>query len=259
MLKNRNVPIKLLFCLIVLLCLSGIGAAKSNAGIDFIVWTDFKKPFVEKTNFIEPKSIFVALPKKLLEDHESLDLIVGGIYTIQGMPELYLVINNYKNAKFRLGGRKRTKKLTIKTRYLKDGKNELHFYSKSMWPQSSIINWLAFDISNIEEYASPIIAKTTNESSINSPSIMPKANANLSHAIAVVIGNKNYTNKDIPPVQYADNDASAVRSYLTEVMGYKDSNMIFKADVTKAEIEMIFGTSTKSSRVTLQLYQAREI
>lgn len=60
-------------------------------------------------------------------------------------------------------------------------------------------------------------------------------------AIAVVIGNKNYFHKDIPTVEYADNDAFAIRKYLIDALGYKDGNIIFESNTTKAKLEMIFG------------------
>ncbi len=61
-------------------------------------------------------------------------------------------------------------------------------------------------------------------------------------AIAVVIGNRVYSHKDVPAVAYAINDATAVRQYLIDTLGYRDGNIIFVTDTIKSELEKIFGT-----------------
>ncbi|RME63367.1 MAG: hypothetical protein D6778_09725, partial [Nitrospirae bacterium] len=62
-------------------------------------------------------------------------------------------------------------------------------------------------------------------------------------AVAVVIGNKNYRHRDIPPVEYAINDAMAVKRYLINVLGYREGNIIYVTDASKAQFESIFGTA----------------
>jgi len=59
--------------------------------------------------------------------------------------------------------------------------------------------------------------------------------------IAVVIGNRYYKSPEIPEVKFADNDARVVKEYLVRTLGYKETNIIFKLDATKAEFEQIFG------------------
>jgi len=59
--------------------------------------------------------------------------------------------------------------------------------------------------------------------------------------IAVIIGSQQYDNKDIPEVAYAKNDAEAMRKLLINTMGYKEDNIIFQINPTKADFEMIFG------------------
>ena len=76
------------------------------------------------------------------------------------------------------------------------------------------------------------------------PSKSQPLTAKKPDAIAVVIGNQNYSHKDIPPVKYASNDATAVKKYLIETLGYKDGNIIFESDTTKSKLEMIFGLKT---------------
>jgi len=74
--------------------------------------------------------------------------------------------------------------------------------------------------------------------------VIQDSNANNPDAIAVVIGNNNYAHKDIPAVDYATNDAYAMKEYLIKTLGYKDGNVIYHMDTSKAELEMIFGTKT---------------
>jgi caspase domain-containing protein/PEGA domain-containing protein len=69
-----------------------------------------------------------------------------------------------------------------------------------------------------------------------------RGHGKYSDGIAVVIGNQNYAHKDIPRVQYAGNDAVAIKNYLMETLGYKDGNIIYETDTSKANLEMIFGT-----------------
>lgn len=60
-------------------------------------------------------------------------------------------------------------------------------------------------------------------------------------AVAVVIGNRNYNDKDIPEVKYAHNDARMMKEYLVKVLGYSESNVILKLDAKKTDFEQLFG------------------
>lgn len=61
-------------------------------------------------------------------------------------------------------------------------------------------------------------------------------------AIAVIIGNRDYTDKDIPSVDFAVNDAEVLKKYLINVLGYKERNIIFETNASKGRFENIFGT-----------------
>ena len=61
------------------------------------------------------------------------------------------------------------------------------------------------------------------------------------HAVAVIIGNRNYKGVNVN-VDFAHNDADAMRQYVIEVLGYREGNIIDIRDATKAEIEDTFGT-----------------
>lgn len=63
--------------------------------------------------------------------------------------------------------------------------------------------------------------------------------------IAVVIGNSDY--KYIPPVDFAKNDAMAVKNYLMKTFGYREGNIIYVEDATLSKFNEIFGNSSGSN------------
>ena len=62
-------------------------------------------------------------------------------------------------------------------------------------------------------------------------------------AAAVIIGNKTYKSDHIPAVDYAHRDADSIKTYLIDVLGYQDGNIITMYDATQAEMEAVFGNS----------------
>lgn len=68
---------------------------------------------------------------------------------------------------------------------------------------------------------------------------LPRASAVNKDAVAVVIGNRDY--EKTKSVEFAINDAEAVRLYLTEVLGFKDGNIIFVKNAKKGDFETVFG------------------
>lgn len=71
---------------------------------------------------------------------------------------------------------------------------------------------------------------------------LPKTNMNNPDAIAVIIGNRNY--KRTRWVEYAENDATRVRQYLTEVLGFKSSNIFYLKNASKGDLDTYFGTTS---------------
>ena len=71
---------------------------------------------------------------------------------------------------------------------------------------------------------------------------MPAAAAVVSHpdAIAVIIGNKNYGDR-CPPVDFAHNDAEAMKRFFIGTLGVSQSNIIDMRDVKLADMEAVFG------------------
>ena len=70
---------------------------------------------------------------------------------------------------------------------------------------------------------------------------IPETSANNPDAVAVVIGNRNYKNKDVPAVKFAYRDASTVKQYLVKTLGYREQNIIYKTDATRADFNDLFG------------------
>ena len=64
------------------------------------------------------------------------------------------------------------------------------------------------------------------------------------HGVAVIIGNRVYRNKDIPPVDYAHRDAETFKRYVVEVLGYDPANVIHLKDATRAQMQNVLGHRT---------------
>ena len=74
---------------------------------------------------------------------------------------------------------------------------------------------------------------------------MPSLNGALAattnpDGVAVIIGNRNYQN-EIPTVDFAHNDADAIRNYVVEFLGYDLDNIIDLRDATAAQMTATFG------------------
>ncbi|MFD1333662.1 caspase domain-containing protein, partial [Methylopila musalis] len=59
-------------------------------------------------------------------------------------------------------------------------------------------------------------------------------------SIAIVVGNRDY--KQTTPVDYAHNDADAIRDYLVRGLGFRDSNVFLLKDATLNELNQAFGS-----------------
>ena len=59
--------------------------------------------------------------------------------------------------------------------------------------------------------------------------------------LAVIIGNSDYRNKDIPRVDFAGRDADAFRRYVVDVLGYDPRNVIRMENATRREMLEVLG------------------
>ena len=72
---------------------------------------------------------------------------------------------------------------------------------------------------------------------------IPKIPVQNNDGIAVVIGNSDYTNPDVPDVEFALNDARTMKKYLLNVLGYREGNIIYIENAKKSDLNLCFGTS----------------
>lgn len=68
---------------------------------------------------------------------------------------------------------------------------------------------------------------------------IPRTRMTQPNSIAIIIGNRDY--KYVSPVEYAINDAHSVKEYLVASLGFKESNIIYKTNATKSDLEEYFG------------------
>ncbi len=69
---------------------------------------------------------------------------------------------------------------------------------------------------------------------------LPKTQMYNPNGVAVIIGNKDYEKTE--SVDFAINDARIMKKYLLEVMGYREGNIIYIENASKAELEEVFGS-----------------
>ena len=69
----------------------------------------------------------------------------------------------------------------------------------------------------------------------------PKTNISRPDAVAIVIGNKTYENNLIPPVKYALQDASIVKKYLVDTLGFSENNVVLLKDASNLDLTKYFG------------------
>jgi len=62
------------------------------------------------------------------------------------------------------------------------------------------------------------------------------------YGIAVVIGNTDYRH-GMPGVEFADNDAAAMKSIMINVLGYKPRNIIDLRNATREDMDSVFGNA----------------
>jgi len=70
---------------------------------------------------------------------------------------------------------------------------------------------------------------------------IPKSQISNPSAIAVVIGNRDYNESVISKVDFALNDAEAMKHYLINAFGYSENNIIYIANATLLDLYSVFG------------------
>jgi hypothetical protein len=121
-------------------------------------------------------------------------------------------------------------------------------YNSNLSHNYDPVNQFAFDFKDFEPDLSKIpvknqsanITENNKEEKYAINTNLPKTTMQQPDAIAVVIGNALYQKTD--NVNFAINDAQLMKLYLTQVLGFKEGNIIFVMNAGKAEFEGLFGT-----------------
>ncbi len=78
--------------------------------------------------------------------------------------------------------------------------------------------------------------------SIDVDNMIPDGRINRANAIAVVIGNKDYSRANLPSVEYALRDAQVMTEYLVKALGFVQKNIIYLENATTARFNEVFGS-----------------
>ncbi len=84
---------------------------------------------------------------------------------------------------------------------------------------------------------------------IDIESNIPSTMVSNKYAVAVVIGNRNYLNADVPTVDFAIRDATLMKEYLLTAFGYKEGNIIYLEDATQGTFYATFGTDSRDGKL----------
>jgi uncharacterized caspase-like protein len=76
------------------------------------------------------------------------------------------------------------------------------------------------------------------------PLVPPATGLRNPEAVAVVIGNQNYSRGEVPSVDFAGRDAEAMRKFLVQTFGFRVENIIFEKDASFTTLTRIFGSAT---------------
>ncbi|MBA7610328.1 hypothetical protein ES703_17536 [subsurface metagenome] len=73
---------------------------------------------------------------------------------------------------------------------------------------------------------------------------IPRARQPNPDGVAVIIGNRDYNDPGIYPVEYALTDAEAMKKYVLQALGYKEENVIYLQNSSYSDLRSIFGTES---------------
>ena len=118
-----------------------------------------------------------------------------------------------------------------------------------LYPVSKTYN-LPFDV--IQKRPEEIIIAKGKDNILNIPDVsnlgldiaenIPHASEKKRDAVAVIIGNKDYSY--VPDVDFAINDAAIMRNYVKDAFGYNEENIIYIENATQSDFMRVFGTGT---------------
>lgn len=73
---------------------------------------------------------------------------------------------------------------------------------------------------------------------------LPRARRSNPDGVAVIIGNRDYNDPGIYPVEFAKADAGAMKKYVLQALGYKEDNVIYLQNASYSDLRSIFGTES---------------
>lgn len=83
---------------------------------------------------------------------------------------------------------------------------------------------------------------------------IPRGVSKRPDAVAVVIGNSNYTVPGVPEVTFANRDAQAMKKYLVQALGFSEENIIYAEDANLGTFNKVFGKNQNSFKGQLYNY-----
>ena len=225
-----------------------------------VAWSDYKNDLTTDISVCSSNNadISVEIPSEFLNTKNEYITLVIHIKFLKAYSDIsnWLYINDHRyQVPMNLRSGNEQVEIKIKTEHLKTGTNIIRAHTA--WTQNASWPFCGYEIKRMYfkklSPASTELAVSSNPAgaeTIDATALAPLENSSLKaknaeknqDAIAVVIGNQTYENKDIPSCDYAANDASAIKKYLIDTLGYKDGNIIMNTNASKADLEMIFGT-----------------
>jgi hypothetical protein len=88
-------------------------------------------------------------------------------------------------------------------------------------------------------------------------SVSAHATAENIDGVAVIIGNRSY-GEGVPAVEFAHNDADAMKEFAIDVLGYRKGNIIDLRDATQAELFSAFGNEKSHKGKVWRLVRPNE-
>ena len=122
--------------------------------------------------------------------------------------------------------------------------NHTVHYNSAALKHYNPLTGITIELETIDIDITTRTATTEDETKILDPGYsisinLPKTKMSNPDAIAVVIGNSSYDYTD--SVNFAINDAQLMKSYLTNVIGFKLGNIIFERNAEKGQFDVLFG------------------
>ena len=113
------------------------------------------------------------------------------------------------------------------------------------YPRSPLASWARRRLKELEGGVGPGVPEELRDLAVaDVDTDIPRTDAVNQDAVAVVIGNRNYSeyNPDVPDVDFAQHDAAVMKQYLTRTLGYQEGNILYYENATNSVFRSVFGT-----------------